>query len=279
MENNRTFAVIGGDLRQGCLANLLAEQGERVWALCLERCTELSDKVLCSDDLGQVLPQCSVVIFPLPLSTDDLLLNAPFTRTPPQVAECMRYISPKASLFGGMVSPQMKELACHHSLSLQDYYCREELIVRNCIPTAEGALEIAMQETAKTIFGAKCLVTGFGRVSKAMVRLLLACGAQVSVAARKQGDLAWIRMLGARAVPMESLREAAGEAEIIFNTVPVRLLNGDILPVLRRDCLIVDLASKPGGEETIFSQILCQKGEPPQGGACWGKIRPRHFYG
>ena len=37
--------------------------------------------------------------------------------------------------------------------------------------------------------------------------------------------------------------------EIIFNTIPYLILNKNILKNVRKDCLIIDLASKPGGTD------------------------------
>lgn len=249
MNQNLIFAVVGGDLRQSCLAGLLAEEGYRVYALCMKKSAELSEKVITTENFELVLPGSNVVVFPLPISADSLILNAPFCEKPPLVSEVFRYIAPEAAVFGGMVSDRVHDMAQLSGFPVFDYYEREELIVRNCVPTAEGALAIAMQETAKTIFGSHCLVTGFGRVAKAMARLLIACGAQVTVSARKQSDLAWAAQSGAKAVPMKLLSQAAAECDIIFNTVPVKLFDEQALSALKRDCLLIDLASKPGGAD------------------------------
>lgn len=247
MYEDKIIAVVGGDSRQACLANLLAESGFHVIALFEGSGSDLTETVVQSDEMETLLPRCNIVIFPLPISSDNLHIHAPFSRNPPTIEECMRFISPNALLFGGMVSAKVAETALQNGLSLIDYYQREEFNVLNCIPTAEGGLAIAMQETTKTIFGSNCLVTGYGRVAKAMSRLLIACGAHVTVAARKQGDLAWAQLAGATPVKLDQIKNAAQNADIIFNTVPAKILGSDILYTLRKDCLIIDLASKPGG--------------------------------
>ncbi len=256
MRKDLCFALVGGDLRQSCLANLLAGEGYEVYALGFDDCVELTDEVCCTADLAGTLAKCDVAIFPLPLTVDGTAVNAPFAKEPPALKACLRALNKKALLLGGMASEDVCALAREYGFTVLDYYQREEMIVRNCVPTAEGALCIAMQETAKTIFGSKCLVTGFGRVSRAMTALLLACGAKVSVAARKQGDLAWIKLMGAEPVPMAKLKEAAASQEIIFNTVPVKLFNEEVLCALHKDCLLIDLASKPGGVDLDAARHL-----------------------
>ncbi|MCI8623892.1 MAG: dipicolinate synthase subunit DpsA [Provencibacterium sp.] len=254
MGEERTIAVFGGDLRQCCLCNLLAQDGNKVYALYFDQCEELDGRVLRTEPAWT--PPCSVYIFPLPVSSDGERLNAPFCPMPPPVEECLGYIHPGARVLGGMLGPRIQRWAHEKGIAAADYYEREELTVLNCIPTAEGALEIAMQETARTIFGARALVAGFGRVGKAMTRLLLACGAKVTVAARKQEDLAWIRMQGAQAAPMQNLAEAAAEADLIFNTAPACLFGREVLGRLPKDCLLIDLSSKPGGVDFEAAKAL-----------------------
>lgn len=49
-----------------------------------------------------------------------------------------------------------------------DYLQREELAIANSVPTAEGAIQLAMEELPITISGARCLITGYGRVGQAL---------------------------------------------------------------------------------------------------------------
>lgn len=252
MVRKKTFAVVGGDLRQCCLANLLAadESVGRVFALCMDECTELSSDVVRSNEFEGVLPQCDVVVLPLPVSGGGelfKLLNAPFSPSPPPLSRCLQAISPFAVVFGGMVSDEIQRMAEKYGRFIHDYYRREELIVRNCIPTAEGALAIAMQETARTIFGSRCLIVGYGRVGKASARLFDACGAKVSVAARGQEALAWAGITGYESIPMGKIGDALPVSDIILNTASARLFDETLLRRMRPDSLLIDLSSKPGG--------------------------------
>lgn len=254
----KTFAVIGGDLRQCCLANLLAadESIARVFALCMGEYTEFDSGVIRSDELEGVLPQCDAVIFPLPVSGGGELLNAPFSSSPPPISRCLRAVSPFAAVFGGMVSGEIQRMAEMYGLFIHDYYRREELIVRNCIPTAEGALAIAMQETARTVFGSRCLVVGYGRVGKAAARLFDACGARISIAARGQEALAWAGIAGYESIPIGEMGDALPMADIILNTVPARLFDEALLDRMRPAGLLIDLSSKPGGVDLEAAKRL-----------------------
>ncbi len=80
-----------------------------------------------------------------------------------------------------------------------------------------------------------------------LVKLLQAFGADVTVAARKQSDLAWAKIYGANSIKTSALPNAVKTADVVFNTVPAVLFDKRTLRVLKKDCLIIDLASKPGG--------------------------------
>lgn len=119
--------------------------------------------------------------------------------------------------------------------------------ITNAVPTAEGAIEIAMTETPFTLHGSKCLVTGYGRIGKILSKMLCGIGARVSVEARKFADLAHIEGNSCKAVPLCELVHHVGEFDVIFNTVPYLIFDADMLRRLKKDALLIDLASRPGG--------------------------------
>ena len=134
-------------------------------------------------------------------------------------------------------------------IAITDYLQREELAVANAVPTAEGALAIAMAEVPYTIHGARCLVLGYGRVAKALAKTLTAVGANVTVAARKPEDLAWIDANGQIPLPFSALTQGDTPLnyDIVFNTVPEQIIGANLLSRLPGDVLLLDLASAPGG--------------------------------
>lgn len=119
--------------------------------------------------------------------------------------------------------------------------------IANAVPTAEGAIEIAMTETPITIHGSKCLVTGYGKIGKILSKMLCGLGAQTYVEARKYADLAMIEGHGYEPLALGELKSRIGEFDIIFNTVPAMIFDENILKNVKKDALIIDLASKPGG--------------------------------
>ena len=123
-----------------------------------------------------------------------------------------------------------------------DYSAKEEFAVANALLTAEGAVEIAMNEYEGTIFDSKCLVCGFGRIGKMLAKMLKSLNAQVTVSARNEVDFAYIEALGCKHINTNALKSVKGY-DLVFNTIPV----SDLLMNTDRNTIIIDLASLPGG--------------------------------
>lgn len=232
-----TVCIIGGDLRQRRLFELLKKDGYTV-----------SSVGLFEDDYDfSPMERADIVVFPMPLSFDNVYINAPFSKKQIALSSALDRISEKCFVLGGRIPKETEGVLTGKGLKFADYYKREELIVKNAIPTAEGALEIAFSEMPITIFGSKSLVIGYGRVGKVMAKKLKALESDVTVSARKCSDFAWIEEGGMKAIHTEDLPVFAGDFDLIINTVPAMVLTEEVLKRVRDDALIIDLASKPGG--------------------------------
>ncbi len=119
--------------------------------------------------------------------------------------------------------------------------------IANAIPTAEGAIQYAMVNSEITLHGSKCIVLGFGRCGKVLAHLLKGIGADLSVEARSAVDLAYIESYGYNPIPLNELTDNIGEYDFIFNTIPFLILDERKLKKIKKDCLVIELASKPGG--------------------------------
>lgn len=245
MRNIETFAVIGGDLRCAYLAGLLAADGYKVITSGFDS-TDLPPCVTGCTNPAQAATLADCVILPLPVSTDGSSINAPFSRTRITLDQVFNVLKPDQGLVGGAVSDAVRRGAEALGLTIHDYFRREELAISNAVPTAEGAIQLAMEELPITISGARCLITGYGRVAGVLARLLVALGADVTVAARKFSALASAGTQGCSGIELEHLADA-GDFDVIFNTVPVLLFSREILKNMDKNTLVIDLASKPGG--------------------------------
>ena len=150
-------------------------------------------------------------------------------------------------LIAGNILPEVYDLANDEYIEIIDIMKREELAVLNTIATAEGAIEIAIANTNKIIHGSQILILGFGRIGKVLARKLAGLSAKVTCAARKDEDLAWIRAYGHMETNINTLGQNLEKYDIIMNTVPHTILTEERLKYVKQDCLLIDLASNPGG--------------------------------
>lgn len=265
MYENIKIGLLGGDLRQLALARRLSSIGfeTAVWGLGV--CTaEIGSAVRCAG-WRDAVRNSEAVILPLPASPDGVMLNCPLAPEHElRLTHITEEIPEKTLLLGGKFDTAIKQLAHKKQIPIIDYYECEELQIKNALPTAEGALAIAMNELPITIFGCRAAVTGYGRVGKALAKALCALGAHVTVAARNGEELAWAEINGCATLKLEmkgsvsTLCELDGY-DVIFNTVPYKLFDRCVLERISRDTLIIDLAASPGGIDTCSAKDLGHK--------------------
>jgi len=233
------------------MADVLLRAGVSVRAFGLPQ-QLLSEGVDFFSDWRAAVRDCAVAVLPLPASPDSIHLNLPFAQEGESVRlfDLLEVLPDDALLAGGRFSPTVKELAERRGCRLFDYFDCEELQQKNALPTAEGAVAILMREIPRTVSGLSVAVTGYGRVAKALVKLLLAMEASVTVVARKQSDLDAAASCGARTLHLvgkSSLLPLTSGYDAVFNTVPYWLFDEEILSATDPHTLLIDLASAPGG--------------------------------
>ena len=86
--------------------------------------------------------------------------------------------------------------------------------------------------------------------------MLSGIGAHVTAAARGHDALAWIDTYGYSGIHIDALSKCAHEFDVIFNTVPHKLITAEVLSTVKKDVLIIDLASRPGGVDMATAQEL-----------------------
>ena len=244
-----SFSIIGGDLRTIKLAKMLANEGNKIYTYGLEKAEELKDNsnIIFTEKISKAIPKdVEVVIGPIPFTSNGININAPFGEKEISIREMIHYLEGKI-LIAGSISPEIYDMANDEYIEIIDIMKREELAVLNTISTAEGAIEIAISNTNKIIHGSEVLILGFGRIGKVLARKMAGLSAKVTCAARKDEDLAWIRAYGHKETNINALGENLSQYDIILNTVPHLVLNKERLQYVKKDALLIDLASNPGG--------------------------------
>ena len=248
------FAVIGGDKRSALLCSLLWQDRHRVHSFALEK-AELPAEIPKAGCLQGCVYGADCVILPTPAERNGLI-NSPYASQPLRADELLVSLWPGQLLIGGKLGRELSMGALNQGLQVADIMQRRGFTVGNAALTAEGALERLMASSPRSLWGSSVLVTGWGRIAKIRSLRLYALGSRVSVAARIEGDRAMARAFGLEALDFPQLPEALEGFDFIVNTVPEQVLGEKELGLIRRDALLLELASAPGGFDLHRAQDL-----------------------
>ncbi|MGN1135276.1 MAG: dipicolinate synthase subunit DpsA [Oscillospiraceae bacterium] len=277
----KKFLIAGGDLRFVKLAEFLKENGCFVNTIGFDNGIPASGGIHNIKNLISLNEKTDCLILPLPVSIDGENVNCPYSDIKLSAETLAAAVSENGIVFGGRFPDGLKEKLHKRGLTVIDYSEREEFAVMNAEATAEGALQAAMEETDRTIMGQRILIIGMGRIAKALIHILQGFNADITAAARKYSDRSWAEIYGCRTADITALDKELERATIVFNTVPVPLLDERLLKKINKDCPVIDLASKPGGVDfesaarigvrTLWLLSLPGKAAPTTAGITIGK--------
>lgn len=266
MSEKYTFTVLGGDRRQVVIAKRLVAMGHTVRIYGLgDLYSEIAGAELFLS-LEKAVMGCDIVLLPLPVSRDGETLNLVSCEKKdcPTLDQIVRYTSKnsQAIILGGLIPPEMQKTANELGVRTLDYYKNESLQLKNALPSAEGAIMIAMENSDKVLEGMSVLVSGYGRIASLLADKLKKLGADVYVCARRDEVLCEIAMSGYRPVhisDMGAMHDAIVECDVVFNTVPGLIFTKQILDGIDPKPLYIEIASTPGGIDIPCARDLGYK--------------------
>lgn len=159
----------------------------------------------------------------------------------------------QALVFTGMANEYLQEAIQASNAQLIPLLNRDDVAIYNSIPTAEGTIMMAIENTDYTLHSAKVMVTGYGRIGQTVADKFSALGAHVSVSTKSMKELARIFERTHFPVPLEQLPDHVLETDILINTIPAQVITKEVIQQLPAHSLIIDLASKPGGTDFHYA--------------------------
>lgn len=245
MENH--ISIVGGDSRITHLAKMYAEEGRTVFAYGQNKkeLTSFNNIKFCSS-IQDAVQNSDIIISSIPFSKDGINVFSPFSENSIKMDELANELNNK-KFFAGSIPDSFYEKTIKNNVEIFDLMKQEDLTILNTIATAEGAISDIILNTSYNIHGSKILILGFGRVSKVLAQKLKNLNADVTCAARKDEDFAWMQALGFKILNINKLDSNLKEFDVIINTVPQIILDENKLNFVKKDAFILDLASKPGG--------------------------------
>ncbi|MBC7341282.1 MAG: dipicolinate synthase subunit DpsA [Clostridia bacterium] len=247
--SGQKIAVLGGDERELILIPELVKLGAEVWVAGFDSAANSLSGVRLSD-LDSAVRGARVVILPMPGTDGEGVIRAVYSSSKLILQEThIQSVTPGALILIGVAKEFLRAWARKYQVQLVEVAELDDVAIYNSIPTAEGAIQIAMQEVPITIHGSESFVLGFGRVGQTLARTLKALGAKTTVVARSPTARASGFAQGHNVISFEQLQMRIGVADIIFNTVPALILTEGLLGHVKSGALIVDLATQPGGTD------------------------------
>ncbi len=247
----KNISIIGGDLRIVKLVDMLNADGYNVYTYGLEQ-ANIENTQKC-ESIEEVSEKSDIIVSSIPFTSDGINVNTPFSKRKISIEEVAKHIKGKTFIAGRIEDGLYQKIS---ETKVIDLLKREELTVLNTIATAEGTIQIAMEESTRTLHGSKILVMGFGRVSKVLSNMLKGIGAEVYCETRTTVNCAWIKAYGYNPILLDELDENLNKFDIIINTIPHIILNKERLKNVKKDCIIIDIASNPGGVDRNSAKEL-----------------------
>lgn len=239
-----SFAVLGGDSRQRYLAEYLQKEGYAVYACGVPG--------LPDSDFWQT---ADVTVLPVPALDAEGRIRGTVLR--------LQDLPEGACIFGGKL-PQ----GCGTDILQSEAYAAGGASV-----TAEGAVQLVMEQLPITVEGGTFLVLGAGRIGFRLGQKLTALGGRVTVTARKLTDCARILAAGMRYDETGVYRYGLSQFDAVFSTVPAPVFGAEQIEKTKPECLLVELASAPYGIDADICAALGR--QYLLGAALPGKVAPK----
>ena len=238
MKSKHKILIAGGDMRQICCASRLST-GYTTGIIGFDE--ELIPSGNSFISFEENAPFDCAVLPVIPLNEAGMI-STPCFSGDLSADDIKKLLTPESIIFAGRINEKLRE--AFKGYQLFDYMESEALNLKNAVPTAEGAVQIALEELPVTLSGLRILIVGMGRIGRALTEILKGFGADVTAAVRNAKGTANARIHGIKSVCTDKMES---NYDLVFNTVPHIVFDHDRLERFDEKTLFIDLASKPGG--------------------------------
>lgn len=248
-------SLVGGDARQIEVIRILSELDASVRLVGFDNMQNHFSGVVKAEFEPSSFEGVDAVVLP-PVGTDDEgKVDSIFSAQELRLTdEHIGALPAHAKVYTGMAKPYLKKLCAKKDISIVELLERDDVAIYNSIPTAEGAIMMAIQNTDFTIHNSNCIVLGMGRTGFTLARALNALGAKVRMGVYKPEQFARAFEMGLAPFYTKELSSQVGDADLIFNTIPHMIVTAQVIAHIPHRAVIIDLASRPGGTDFRFAE-------------------------
>ena len=255
--NETTIAIVGGDRREQEIARCAAATGAHVRAYGFPWPQGGIDGVTHTANAAQALAGADIALFPIPGITADGALFAP--QCPDKIIptrEMLAAMRPSAHIILGWADANLKLHTEALGISVHEYEWDKDLMLLRGPAIVEGMLKVLIENTDITIHKSRVCLVGQGSIGSLVTQTLRGLGADVHVAARNPVQRAAAYAAGAEPHELGDLHKVFPGTDIVIASVPARIIGADLLKLLPKHALLVDLAAPPGSIDREAAQAL-----------------------
>ena len=250
MKSKKRILIAGGDMRQIFCASKLAEEYDISLAGFDSGIIPAGTGSFQHDDAEKF----EYIVLPVPPLDENENISTPCFSGELSPKDIAGKLVKGGTVFTGRNDSRLAEIFPY--AHIENYMEREELCLKNAVPTAEGAVQTALEELPVTLNGLPVLIVGMGRIGTALTEILKGFGADITAAVRSSTGAAKARIHGIKSIPAEDI---GGRYALVFNTAPELVFNSDRLKMFNDSTLFIDLASRPGGIDFASASALGKK--------------------
>ena len=181
-----------------------------------------------------------------PFSKDSLYLNCDLYSSFP-ISTFITLLKPGQTVFAGNISSDVTTSLKKKNINYFDFLKDEKVVWSNAMLTAEGLISNIINNTPFALDTAKALIIGFGRCGINTALKLKALNVCVTIYDHTPIHLCQASSYGLNTSTFDNLIECISDFDIIINTVPCEVLTENLLSLVKKDCVLFEVASKPYG--------------------------------
>lgn len=251
------FSIIGGDIRQVYLTELLLKDGYSVccYGLCDIPRSFDQNAAHVKDSLLSALRAHSIIC-PIPVAKLQKLMGSDSNDQIKNMHDFLLHIPENSLLFAGCIPDEIRNDPAGSDILFYDFMNDLPFVIQNSIATAEGAMCEARKAGICNFHDSHCAILGFGQCAQTLCSYSKELFSSVTIFARKESALARADIVADHAVPVCDLSKYISSYSYIFNTIPSRILTNEVLKNVSRDTVIIDIAEAPGGTDFRAASAL-----------------------
>lgn len=249
------IAFIGGDARQLEVIKHCIEQDATVYLMGFDNLDSQYSGTRKGDLTPDIRQRLDVLVLPIVGTDDQGYVDSMFTSKKIRLTDqWMLSLNKNCTIYTGMSKPYLRDLCENNHIPLVELLSRDDVAIYNSIPTVEGALMMAIQNTNITLHGSNIIVLGLGRVGMTLARTLQALGAVVRVGVKRPEQYARASEMNLTPFYSQDISPHVSDVDIVFNTVPSPIVSAKVIKQMPIHTVIIDLASKPGGTDFRYAE-------------------------